>query len=167
MLYHENIDNNEFNIFIRNLSNNINSNIKHMIEDHENIKQIEIKDKKNKKNKKKKSETKSEIIQKQNEIRYKKDLDDDLIRINNLKINEINPYENFKLFKTDEIKEKYCFNLLEYYWNKEEKNMELILGLYFQYCNTKNEKHKLLINQINKKLDNSTLPSPMRIPFNN
>ena len=150
MLKFQEIDSNEFSVFIRNLTENMNTNILHMIEDNNNnIK----KDKTSKKNKKKNSKTKEEIIEQQNKLRYDKNIKDDKNKIESFNLEELNPYKNFKLLKTEEMREKYCIYLLKYHWDKKNKNMEMILGLYYQYNNTTNPEHMEIINNIKSKLD--------------
>ena len=73
-LYWQDIDNNLFNIFIRDLSENLNSNIKNIIED-------SLKDIKENKNKNKKLKKKDIIIRKQTEKRNSKLYEDDLKKI--------------------------------------------------------------------------------------
>ena len=60
------LDNNNFNVFIRDLSSSVNTNLKHMIEDSD--KENKINPKKNNKPKKK-----DLIIQEQNKKRYNKE----------------------------------------------------------------------------------------------
>ena len=50
------------------------------------------------------------------------------------------------------MREKYCIDLLEYYWNQKNKNMEMILGLYYQYNKTENQEHRIILDNIKNKL---------------
>ena len=87
------LDNNNFNVFIRDLSSSVNTNLKHIIEDLDNLnKETNNKTKKNIKPKKK-----DLIIQEQNKKRYNKLVEEDKRTIEFLlkNINDNNPYLNF------------------------------------------------------------------------
>lgn len=51
------------------------------------------------------------------------------------------------------MREKYCIDLLEYYWNQKSKNMEMIIGLYYQYHKTTNKEHRKVLDNIKLKLN--------------
>ena len=127
----EQLDNNNFNVFIRDLSSCMNINLKHMIEDLTND---ELKIRKVKNQSKKKIVKKADlIIQSQNELKYKKNIESDKntceFLLNNL--NDKDPYKDFEKFKTDEGKLEYKFKLLERYWKKKSKYLSHVLNLYF------------------------------------
>ena len=101
------LDNNNFNVFIRDLSSSVNTNLKHIIEDLDNLnKETNTKSKKNTKPKKK-----DLIIQEQNKKRYNKLVEEDKRTIEFLlkNINDKNPYLNFEKLKTNEGKTEYKF----------------------------------------------------------
>mgnify|MGYP006125618679 CR=1 FL=1 len=154
MISFHTIDHNEFSIFIRNLSENMNTNINHLIDDKDKSNKEQLKHKCKKNKKKSNFKTRDEIIESQNKIRYIKNINDDTTKIESFDMNDKFPYKNFKILITDEMKEIYCINLLEYHWNMDNKDMEMIIGLYYQYNKTSIPKHKLLINKIKSKLDN-------------
>ena len=83
----QNIDKNDLSIFIRDLSSNLNTNLKHMVEDCLKEKEEQKKNKKqnlktNKKSKKQTIKKKDLIIQEQEKIREKKRYDDDIKKLN-------------------------------------------------------------------------------------
>jgi len=148
MLRFQNTDKNEFSLFIRNLNENIKTNIFHLIDDNRVVEKKINK----KKDNHKKTKTKEEIINEQNKLRHNKNIIEDKKKIQSFDMNDKFPFNNFKLLKTEEMREKYCINLLEYYWNQKNKNMEMILGLYFQYNKTTNPEHRILLDNIKNKL---------------
>lgn len=150
MLQYQETDNNVFGLFIRNLNENINTNILNLIDDYSISETNTVK----KKDKHKKTKTKQEIIDEQNKKRHIKYTLEDKKKIESFNNNEPFPYKHFKLLKTDEMREKYCIDLLEYYWNQKNKNMEMILGLYYQYNKTKNPEHRIILDNIKNKLIN-------------
>ena len=145
------LDTNNFNVFIRDLSSSVNTNLKHMIEDLDKEDSNTIK-KDNKPNKFKKKDL---IILEQNKKRYNQSIEEDKRTIEFLlkNINDDNPYLNFEKIKTDEGKKEYKFNLLERYWKK--KYVKHIFILYFHLKKEKDlteERNELLI-KINKVLN--------------
>ena len=145
------LDANNFNVFIRDLSSSVNTNLKHMIEDLDK----EDSDENKKDNKPKKMKKKDLIILEQNKKRYNKSVEDDKRTIEFLlkNINDDNPYLNFEKIKTDEGKKEYKFELLERYWKK--KYVKHIFILYFHLKEEKDisEERKELLKKIKKVLD--------------
>lgn len=166
-LTNENINLTDFSIFIRDLSENVNANIKHIIEDtllnkkNENNKK-NIKNKKNKK----KSLTADMIIQKniekKNMEKFVSDMKKTEYFINN--ITDINKlYENIYKLDTDKGVIFYKFKVLNYLWNQKKKDMENIIGLYYDLLNYENDdvNNKLLLSTISKKLEKYDIISYM------
>ena len=155
ILQKQNIDKNNFNIFIRDLSTSLNINLKYIIEDilnEENMNKKVV----HKKGKKPVLKKKDIIIAEQNKkrelIKIKDDLDKIEFLFGNKDIN--NPFKTIKILKTNEgiIKIKYLF--LENYWNHKERNkyMNYIISLYYQLKDTDNNEYKELIELIGNKL---------------
>ena len=150
-----NIDKQHFSLFIRDLSETLNTNLKHVIED--TIKTDE-KSEKPHRGKKKPIKKKADIIREsQNAIREKKLIETDYNKINYLHSNKDldNPFINFKNLKTEKGIEKYKFLLLKDYWGHKEKNkyLKYILTLYFSLKDTDNREYLSLIDVIGKKLE--------------
>jgi late competence protein required for DNA uptake (superfamily II DNA/RNA helicase) len=153
----QDINVNDFQIFIRDLSENLNSNVKHIVEDTLNDINVNKEVKKRKQNKKKKGLTKEMIIE--NNIRKKKELaiKEDLHKIkyftSNIDFN--NPYKDICKLKTEEGIIKFKFNILQKLWNRKNKDMENILGLYYQLNKTKSDDVicQDIIGSIRSKLD--------------
>ena len=159
-LFWETHNNSLFNVFIRDLSMSLNTNLKHMILD--NDKQIQNKAEKSEKLKKsKKPKKKDLIIQEQNKKREKKIFDDDLMKIDYAfkNINENNFMEKFNNLKTEKAKQVFKIRLLEYFIrlqkSKEKDYMSQILILYYSLKYGKNEYIKDDENyiKISKRLD--------------
>ena len=127
----EKINNDQFNVFIRDLSQSVNVNLKHMIEDL-NKKQVTIKHK-NKQKHKKHIKKKDLIIQQQNAIRSKKLYQDDQLRMQFLfdSINNEDPYSSFDKLKTEKGKTELKLKLLQKYWSERKKYLHHALNLYF------------------------------------
>ena len=148
-------DNALFNIFIRDLSMGLNTNLKHMILDNNND-ESKIKLKKPKLMKKK-----DIIIQEQNKKRETKLIDDDLMKIDYAfkSVNEKNYMEKFNYLKTLKGKQIFKVRLLEYfiYLQKEKKKdyMSQILILHYslKYGNNNFIKEDTNYLKISKKLD--------------
>lgn len=142
------LDNNNFNVFIRDLSSSVNTNLKHMIEDLDKETEVMV-------NKKKKIKKKDLIILEQNKKRYKKRVEEDKRTIEFLlkNINDDNPYLNFEKIKTEEGKKEYKFNLLERYW--KQKCVKHIFILYFHLKDESDitEKRTNLLKKIKKVLN--------------
>jgi replicative superfamily II helicase len=149
-LYWQNIDRNNFNVFVRDLSQRLNSDVKNIILDtYNDIEKIETKNKKSKKPKKK-----DIIIMEQTIKRNKKLYIDDTNKINIYKnnIDIHNLYDKIKYLKTDEGILDYKFELLQYVYDM--KKFEKIMELYFQLAEstTKNIKQKNVLEKISNKL---------------
>lgn len=146
------LDTNNFNVFIRDLSSSVNTNLKHMIEDLDKEDSNRFK----KDNKPKKMKKKDLIILEQNKKRYNKSVEEDTKTIEFLlkNINDDNPYLNFEKIKTEEGKKEYKFNLLERYWKKKNKYISHVFILYFHLKEEKDlsEKRKELFKKIKKIL---------------
>ena len=160
ILTKQNIEKQQFSIFIRDLSSHLNINLKHIIEDIIYRKEDEIlKNKKNKnKNKKKKIKKKDLIIQEQNKLRYHKNIDEDNHKIKflfqNLEIEK--PFDSLIKLKTIEGQIKFKFLLLETFWNEKKKYIHYIILLYFELKDIStdliDDKNKELLDLISLKL---------------
>ncbi len=159
MLVFQQIEKNDIHIFTRDLSEKVNINLKHMIEDFDKSEENnQIKN--DKKNNKKKIVLKKKdiIIAEQNKKRKEINMKDDEKRIeyfkNNRKININDVYEFLTTLKTSESKLDFKFYMLKYSWEQKKKNMEYILGLYFQLNGKETkEDHIIIINPIKKKIE--------------
>ena len=151
-----NLNKQNFSLFIRDLSQTLNSNLKHIIEDtlNEEKKEVNV----NKHNKKKKPvKKKADIIrEEQNKKRHEASVKDDYNKIKFLEssIDLNNPFKNINNLKTLEGINKYKLLLLENYWISTERNkyMKYIITLYFGLKDNNNDNE--LIIKIGKKLDN-------------
>jgi len=151
----ENVDRDHFNVFIRDLSVNTNTNLKHMIQDLDKPKSDKKNDKKNDKKKdKKKHIKKKDIIIADNEKRkYKQLIINDEKKLSFLleTILVDDPFKSIQILKTDEVKNKFKLHLLESFWKDKKKHLDNIFILYFHMKdNFQNEK---IITKIKKKLD--------------
>lgn len=145
------LDTNNFNVFIRDLSSSVNTNLKHMIEDFDKDK-INKENKSTKPNKLKKKDL---IILEQNKKRYNKSIEEDIKKIEFLlkNINDDNPYLNFEKLKTDGGKKEYKFNLLERYWKKKYVKHIFILYFHLKEEEDISEDRKKLLSKIKKVLN--------------
>ena len=128
-----------FNNFIRDLSINHSSNISDIIKDYNNKLNNKKNNNKNTKKKNKKHTNKKElIIENQEKIKEKEriKLDDEKINYFLKNINKKTIYQNISHLKTKDGIEKYKLQLLQYYWNTDRSEMDIILPLYFQIDNT-------------------------------
>ena len=159
----QNIDKNKLSIFLRDLSQGVQSNLKHMIEDDINDKTKQNKSKHNKKNKNKVIKKKDIIIQEQNELRRKRNIKDDMDRMDFLfkNLDLKNPFLSLKNIKTHEGIICYKFRLLEMFWKEKNKYMNYIILLFFEL---KNENVRIedikpeninLLREIKEELDES------------
>ena len=153
-LYWQNIDHLQFNVFIRDLSERLNSNVKNIIEDSFN----DIKKKNIKPNKKPKK--KDLIIIEQTKKREERNFNDDLNKIkyfiDKLDINN-DLYKNIKYLKTEKGTLHYKFSVLEKLWGNENLSIifDKIIGLYYQVSNSNSKypDHMKILNGISKVLD--------------
>jgi len=132
ILTRQKIEKQELSIFLRDLSADVNTNIKHMIEDRDKLEEKVTKKSKNGKTHIKKKDL---IIQKQNEKRKVKDIEDDITRVDYfLKILDKNdPFNHLKKFKSKEGKVKFKYELLKTLWNEDKKTyMKYIIILFYE-----------------------------------
>lgn len=132
ILTRQKIEKQELSIFLRDLSADVNTNIKHMIEDRDKLEEKVTKKSKNDKTHVKKKDL---IIQKQNEKRKVKDIEDDITRVDYfLKILDKNdPFNHLKKFKSKEGKVKFKYELLKTLWNEDKKTyMKYIIILFYE-----------------------------------
>ena len=133
-LQKQNIDKQDFSIFLRNLSQSLNINLKHMIEDSVKIYDNKNKGKKNyHKGKKKVVKKKDLIIQEQTEKREKINYEDDKKKIDFLfnDYDDSSPFELFKNIKTEEGKNDLKIRFMEHFWKDKKKYMKYIIILFF------------------------------------
>jgi len=150
-------DKNEFAKFIRDLSSNL-TNVKHLLEDYENSKKEELKDKKKKILKKK-----DIIIEKNIEKKRKELIEEDFKKVeyylNHMsETDENNPYEKIKNLKTEDGIREYKFRLLDYYWSdkkRRKKYLYHIMNLFFGSAIDlkSDEKYKKIFDKIHNKLE--------------
>ena len=157
LLEKNNINKQHFSLFIRDLSQCLNSNLKHIIEDTINDEKVIKKVDTKKQVKKKPVKKKADIIREQQTIiRKKKIIDDDFNKIKFMieSIDLDNPFKIFNNLKSEEGITKYKFILLENYWNSKSKNkyMKYIITLYYGLKDIENKEYKPLIETICNKL---------------
>ena len=120
----ENIHKNNFAVFIRDLSDSLNINLKHMIEDLDKETLDLSLEKKSKKHKKKKKHIKKKdiIIQEQNKLREQKILNEDFRTIDFLfrNLTDTTIYDNFEKIKTEQGKQIYKLKLLLHFKKKKQ-----------------------------------------------
>ena len=136
-------NNNSFNIFIRDLSQGVQVNLKWMIEDLDNDMNTKMTKGNNgnkgngNKGKKQIMKKKDLIIQSQNKLRGDKLIREDLQKIDFLfrNLTDNNIYDNFDILKTDQGKQTYKLKLLCHFISvqrhKKVDYMSHILNLYF------------------------------------
>lgn len=132
----QNIEKQELSIFLRDLSADVNTNLKHMIEDmyKKEEETIHVK-KKHKKSKNPPIKKKDLIIQQQNEKRKVKDIEDDINRVDYfLKIvDKKEPFLHLSKFKSNEGKLKFKYELLKTFWSEDKKKyMKYIIILFYE-----------------------------------
>jgi len=162
------IEKQQFYIFIRDLAANVSNNLKHMIEDScqekKEVPSMGTKKGKHKGKKKQIIKKKDLIIQKQNEIRNKKNIDDDMLKIEFLlqNVQATQLFEPLSKLKSAEGKLHYKFMLLKQVWGTKKKFMDTILLLYF---NLKDEiakpEYKDIISTIEEKIRGQPLKEYM------
>ena len=153
----QNIDRNDLSIFIRDLSSNLNVNLKHMIEDCLKTDNKNDKNNKNKNNKNKKQVVKKKdlIIQEQNKIREKKLYEDDLKKIDFLyqSIDYSKPLANLDKLKTQKAVIHFKFRLL----SDKKLNIRFKILLYFDLKDTEkeylNDEYCKTLEKIKSKLE--------------
>ena len=152
-LQKQEINKQDFAVFLRDLSSTLNVNLKHMIEDC--IIKKDTDDKKKKKNYhkgKKVVKKKDLIIQQQTEKKKKEQYQDDCKKIDFmfLKLDDKNPFENLTTLKTREGKTDFLVRLLEHFWEKKDKYIDYIFILYF---NLKDDVKNEIIGKVGGLLD--------------
>ena len=135
ILTKQNIEKQELSIFLRDLSADVNINLKHMIEDmYKKDEKVSVK-KKGKKGKGTPPMKKKDIIiQQQNEKRKIRDIEDDINRIDyflNI-IDKNDPFSHLKKLKTKEGKLKYKYELMKLLWNDDKKKYMKLLVHYIR-----------------------------------
>ena len=156
-LQKQEINKQDFAVFLRDLSSSSKINLKHMIEDCIIKKNTENK-KKNYHKGKKIVKKKDLIIQQQTEKKKKEQYQDDLNKLDFLfrKIDDHNPFENLTKMKTKEGKVDFLVRLLGYFWENKNKHMDYIFMLYFNLTgiieNEILEKVKELLDDYDYKL---------------
>ena len=154
LLHWQQTDKNQFAVFIRDLTSNLN-NVKHMVED--TFKKPE-KPKHGKKNKKQVKKKKDIIIEQQTKLRKEKNYKEDLSRIDYLinTLDKDNPYPVFQQMKTDEGLLQLKFRMLEILWSYKKEYFPHVMNLYFQLVDkhTTTEQEELL-SKIQSKLEDS------------
>ena len=140
-VFWENLNINNFNIFIRDLSSNISINLKHMIEDLDSKETNETNKEninKNRKQKHKKPKKKDLIIQQQNELRNKKRIEDD-IKIYKQQFLDIRQKLNNILNNIPEDAEiiyiSYCWEICKIFKTLYNNFFELGISYYFTKLN--------------------------------
>ena len=128
----EQIDKDQFNVFIRDLSLHSNTNLKHMIEDLDQTKTIQP-DKKHKKQKKQIIKKKDLIIQENEKNKQKLLIKNDERKLQLLleSIGTNDPYQSIVNLKTTEIQNQFKLHLLKYFWKHKKKNLHHIFILYY------------------------------------
>ena len=134
----EQIDKDQFNVFIRDLSLHSNTNLKHMIEDLDKATPIQSDNKNKNKNKNKKQKKqiikKKDIIIRENEKnKYKLLIKSDETKLHFLleSIETTDPYQSIVNLKTTEIQNQFKLHLLKYFWKHKKKNLHHIFILYY------------------------------------
>jgi superfamily II RNA helicase len=157
------IEKQQFYIFVRDLASDVTTNIKHMIEDtcKEQPKQVKHPKKKQKKVVLKKKDI---IIQQQNEIRLKKNIQDDKQKITYL-LKHVDPnhlFEPLSKLKSNKGKLHYKFLLLKKLWTKKKEYMDTIILLYFHLKEESlTDEYQEIIDTIESKIANQPLKEYM------
>tara|TARA_B100001094_G_scaffold279321_1_gene289406 strand:+ start:72 stop:2840 length:2769 start_codon:yes stop_codon:yes gene_type:complete len=155
----QNIEKQQFYIFVRDLATNVSTNLKHMIED--SCQEQKVKQRVKKKQVIKKKDL---IIQKQNEIRETKNIKDDLQKVDYLlkNVSSDNLFEPLSKLKSKEGKLHYQFCLLKKLWGEKKKYMQTIVLLYFHLKDeTLTDEYKKIIETIEKKIQGQSLKEYM------
>lgn len=135
MLVYQTVDKNEIHVFTRDLSERVNVNLKHKIEDYDKQSQTAT-PQKTKGKKGKQPKKKDLIIAEQTKKRYEKNRELDKQRIQGyMKRNEfsLSSMMSFlNLLITQEEKNHFQFLMLAQFWSQKPKPMEKVLSLFFQ-----------------------------------
>jgi superfamily II RNA helicase len=135
ILKHQNIEKQELSIFLRDLSADVNTNLKHMIEDMYKKTPCKMEDNIKKKKKNAPIKKKDIIINQQNEKRRIKDIEEDIARVEYfLKIIDRNePFSHLKKIKSLEGKVRYKYELLKVLWEEDKKKyMRFVIILFYE-----------------------------------
>jgi len=132
-LQNQNIDKQDFAVFLRDLSLSLNTNLKHMIEDSIHTNKKNENKKKSYHKGKKVVKKKDIIIQRQNEIREKQNYEDDTLKIPFMfkKLDRKCPFSDYNNLKTEKGKNDYKIQLLEYFCEDKKNTIHFIFSLYF------------------------------------
>ena len=157
VLTKQNIEKQELSIFIRDLSLDINTNVKHMIED---MVKSKLKDNERQHTKKKNHMKKKDIIiMEQNKKRLIKDVEGDMSLIDYYiqNMDRKDPFSFLNKLKTNEGRKEYKVRLLELFWENKKKYMKYIIILYYELkdinFNSKEEDRRKLIHKIEKLMN--------------
>ena len=162
MLTKQKIEKKKLSVFLRDLSSDININLKHMIEDYIIQEKVQPKKKgKGKNNRKEVLKKKDIIIREQTEKRRIANIKDDRDRLEYLFNNATpeNKFQPLSILKTEEGKREYQFMLLDYFWKNKKKEMNKVILLYFELKNKNikldemKEEHLSLFKKISDTLD--------------
>jgi len=157
LLQWQQTDKNQFAVFIRDLSQNLN-NIKHMVEDsfQPDEKPNHSKKGKNKKVVKKKKDI---IIEQQNKIRLEKYIKEDFSKLDYIlkNLDNDNPYPSFGLMKTDNGLLELKFKMLSHFWELRKSYFHHVMNLYFQLVDKETSKpeNNELISKIKSRLQDT------------
>ena len=135
ILTKQKIEKQELSIFLRDLSADVNTNIKHMIEDMYKGDEKKNVKKKSKNGKNAPMKKKDIIIQQQNEKRRIRDIEDDVNRVDYfLKILDKNePFIHLSKFKSNEGRVRFKYELLKLLWEEDKKKyMKYIIILFYE-----------------------------------
>ena len=156
ILTKQKIEKQELSIFLRDLSTDVNTNLKHMIEDmYKKDEKPNIK-KKGKKGKEAPMKKKDMIIQQQNEKRRVKELEDDINRVDYfLKIiDKTDPFFYLKKLKSKEGKMKFKYELLKLFWDEDKKKyMKYIIVLFYELKDETTYKEDKIMERIERTLN--------------
>ena len=126
VLRRQNIEKQDVSIFLRDLSEDVKTNLKHMIEDMVRV-EDEIKKTENIKKGRNKTVIKKKdiIIQRQNEIRRIRDIEGDKNRITYFlkTMDKSNPFESISKLKTIEGRDCFKYEILKMFWNEDKKSI--------------------------------------------
>ena len=154
-------DKNQFAVFIRDLSQNLN-NVKHMIEDTLNKPSKPSKHKgKGKKGKQPVIKKKDLIIQEQTKLRTQKLHQEDISKLDYLleHVNYDDPYVCFTQMKTSEGLLELKFKLLQHLWSFKKQYFPHVMNLYFQLVDsdrsTLTHEKTTLLQSIESKLEDT------------
>jgi len=157
LLQWQQTDNNQFAVFIRDLTVNLN-NLKHMIEDSFQKEEKPKHSRKGKKNNKVVKKKKDIIIDQQNKIRLEKNTKEDLSKLDYIlsNLDNENPYPSFQLMKTEEGLLKLKFRMLHHLWSLRKDHFPHVMNLYFQLVDKDvNPEQTELISKIKYRLEDT------------